>query len=175
MNKTQKGFALVEGLLITLILVIIGFGGYYVWNTQKNTDKTNADTLKASQSTPAVSAVNKSNSEAELVAEAIGNDCAKIDPSVNKGALISKLNDTFTGSDQFFVADSGYARASGFCDVSGEGGGGAYFLKKTSGAWKIMFKTQQALTCSQVDGQGWPSSVVAQCYDSNTDTSRAPK
>jgi hypothetical protein len=50
MNKKQNGFALIEGLLIILILAIIGFGGYYVWNTQKNTDKTSNDAISASQS-----------------------------------------------------------------------------------------------------------------------------
>jgi len=40
MKKNQSGFALIEGLLIILIIAIIGFGGYYVWHTQKQTDKT---------------------------------------------------------------------------------------------------------------------------------------
>lgn len=33
--ENQKGFALIESLLIILILAVIGFGGYYVWHTQK--------------------------------------------------------------------------------------------------------------------------------------------
>jgi type II secretory pathway pseudopilin PulG len=57
MNKTQKGFALMEGLLIILILAIIGFGGYYVWNSQKNTNKSLNNADKASQS---ISAANSS-------------------------------------------------------------------------------------------------------------------
>jgi hypothetical protein len=50
MKNTQKGFALIESLLIILILVIIGFGGYFVWHTQKQTNKNNTDTVKVSQS-----------------------------------------------------------------------------------------------------------------------------
>lgn len=53
MRKTQQGIALIETLLIVLILVIIGFGGYYVWHTQKENNKVTDDTLKASQSAPA--------------------------------------------------------------------------------------------------------------------------
>jgi hypothetical protein len=34
LNKNYKGFAFVEGLLIILILAVIGFGGFYVWNTE---------------------------------------------------------------------------------------------------------------------------------------------
>ena len=55
MNKTQKGFALIEGLLITLILAIIAFGGYYVWHTQTTTDKSSKAAVSASQSTPSSS------------------------------------------------------------------------------------------------------------------------
>jgi type II secretory pathway pseudopilin PulG len=32
----QKGFTLVEGLLIVLILSVVGFAGYTVWNNQQN-------------------------------------------------------------------------------------------------------------------------------------------
>jgi type II secretory pathway pseudopilin PulG len=37
MNR-QKGFTLVEGLLIVLVLSVIGFAGYYVWNQQQDDD-----------------------------------------------------------------------------------------------------------------------------------------
>jgi type II secretory pathway pseudopilin PulG len=51
MIKNQKGIALLETLLILLILTIIGFGGYYVWNSQKQTDKSLSSAEKASQTT----------------------------------------------------------------------------------------------------------------------------
>ncbi len=34
MNK-QNGFSVVEGLLIVLVIAIVGFGGWYVWNNNK--------------------------------------------------------------------------------------------------------------------------------------------
>jgi Tfp pilus assembly protein PilV len=34
--KSQKGFTLVEGLLIVLILSVVGFAGYYVWNQNQD-------------------------------------------------------------------------------------------------------------------------------------------
>lgn len=55
MNKNQNGIALIESLLIVLILVIVGFAGYYVWNTQHQNNKVTDDTLKASQSAPPTS------------------------------------------------------------------------------------------------------------------------
>jgi Tfp pilus assembly protein PilV len=62
MKKTQSGFALVESLLIILILVIIGFGGYYVWHTQKQTDKT----LDTAAATSQKAAQTESNNAATL-------------------------------------------------------------------------------------------------------------
>lgn len=37
--KSQKGFALLESLLIIVILAILGFTGWYVWHAKQNTDK----------------------------------------------------------------------------------------------------------------------------------------
>lgn len=34
----QKGFGLIEGLLIVIAITLIGFTGYYVWNSHKNDD-----------------------------------------------------------------------------------------------------------------------------------------
>lgn len=47
-KEKQKGFTLVEGLLVLLVLSVIGFGGYYVRNT--NQDKNSANTSSYGQS-----------------------------------------------------------------------------------------------------------------------------
>lgn len=45
MNKTQKGFALLEIFLITLILVVVILGGYLVWsNTRTKSNLTKKST-----------------------------------------------------------------------------------------------------------------------------------
>lgn len=33
MKTTQKGFTVVETLLVVIIAILVGFGGYYVWHT----------------------------------------------------------------------------------------------------------------------------------------------
>lgn len=51
-KKSQSGFTLVETLLVILIITIIGFGGYYVWQnqTEKSTDtKSTAQAPKRSE------------------------------------------------------------------------------------------------------------------------------
>lgn len=45
--KNQKGFTLVEGLLIVLIMAVIGFGGYTVWNNSKDKGTQNNETNQA--------------------------------------------------------------------------------------------------------------------------------
>lgn len=40
MKSGQKGFTIVETLLLLILLAILGFTGYYVWHSQKQTDKT---------------------------------------------------------------------------------------------------------------------------------------
>jgi uncharacterized protein (UPF0333 family) len=61
MYKKQSGFALVEGLLIILILAIIGFGGYYVWHTQQQTNKTLDTAATTSQKAASATAPNTSS------------------------------------------------------------------------------------------------------------------
>src|SRR6476661_2191044 len=43
LDKDQYGFAALEGILIVTILAVIGFGGYYVWHTQKSTKASSTD------------------------------------------------------------------------------------------------------------------------------------
>lgn len=50
MKKNQKGFGVVESLLIVIIVLIVGFVGYYVYHTKNNTDSTYNNTAKNSGS-----------------------------------------------------------------------------------------------------------------------------
>lgn len=47
------GFSVVEGLLVLIIVLLIGFIGYYVWHAQKDTSKTLSASNAASTPTPA--------------------------------------------------------------------------------------------------------------------------
>lgn len=38
LQNSESGFSVTEGLLVVLVLAIIGFGGYYVHHSQKNTN-----------------------------------------------------------------------------------------------------------------------------------------
>src|SRR5579884_335933 len=61
MKSGQKGFTLVETLLVLILLAIIGFTGYYVYHTQKNTSVSyNNASNSATATTPAAKASSQS-------------------------------------------------------------------------------------------------------------------
>lgn len=64
----QKGFSAVEGLLTIIALALVVFVGYYVWHTQKQTDKTLNTALQTSQNT-----VNKSSPALQKLSLASGS------------------------------------------------------------------------------------------------------
>lgn len=49
MNKTQKGFAHLEALLLLIIVAIIAFTGYYVWHSKNNANKSLANAANTNQ------------------------------------------------------------------------------------------------------------------------------
>lgn len=46
--KNHKGFTITEGLLVVLILSLVGFGGYYIWHTQKDKNTTTQRAVRSS-------------------------------------------------------------------------------------------------------------------------------
>lgn len=52
MKHQQKGFAVLETLLIVIILAIIGGTGYFVWHSRQNTDKTLGNAAKSQPGIP---------------------------------------------------------------------------------------------------------------------------
>lgn len=75
-QPNQKGFALVESLLILIIFLLIGFVGYYVWHS-RNSDNKSLDT--SSKTTDSVGR-DKTNKKPAVKAE----------PAVNIGYLTIK-------------------------------------------------------------------------------------
>jgi len=176
MKKTQSGFALIEGLLIILILAVIGFGGYYVWNSQKQADKNNAEAVKVSQSAPTI-AKNEASSDKEMIASVIAYKCHQMSSSITAAKVKTVLLNNYNSSDSSLRISGNYASAPGTCaEAIGQAAGGfADLLKKNDGQWNIVFQGQSEPDCSSFDNQGWPSEIVNQCYDSVTQTDRAPK
>lgn len=58
MKSGQKGFTVIETLLVLILLAILGFTGYYVWHSQKTANSTYNSAAKTSNSTASSSADN---------------------------------------------------------------------------------------------------------------------
>jgi hypothetical protein len=52
MKLNQKGIGIIETLLILILLTIVGFTGYYVWHTQKNSDSSYNNASKSIAAKP---------------------------------------------------------------------------------------------------------------------------
>jgi hypothetical protein len=59
MNKTQKGFAHIEMLLLLILVAIIGFTGWFVWHARSQANKSLSDTLSSGQSLPSYNSKKK--------------------------------------------------------------------------------------------------------------------
>ena len=68
MNK-QKGFSLVEGLLIVLILCVVGFAGYTVWNDNQDDDSEQTDTVQQESTQQSVEQPSDPSEEAPSIPE----------------------------------------------------------------------------------------------------------
>jgi plastocyanin len=51
MKNNQKGFGAIEILLLLLVLAVVGFGGYYVWNSNRENIQNNKTADQASENT----------------------------------------------------------------------------------------------------------------------------
>lgn len=59
MKSGQKGFTVVETLLVLILLAIIGFTGYYVWHSQKNANSNLNSAVTTSSKTQTATNSNK--------------------------------------------------------------------------------------------------------------------
>lgn len=93
--------------------------------------------------------------------------------TVNRVAFDSGDNNfRIVGKYAYINASVCDAKAAKVDDLAGSGA--ANLLHKTAaGRWKFDLAGQMAPSCSQVDGLGYPASLVSSCSDGNT--SRSPK
>lgn len=123
MVNTQKGFSLVEGLLILIVVGIIGFGGYYAWSQNKDEsssevststpDETNLDSTSQAPEVVEITALTVDSAvsqiDREFVALSEGNykyeklagseQTIKISNDTNQDISISESNNIYYRTD----------------------------------------------------------------------------
>ncbi len=198
----QKGFGILEILLVILLVCLVGGIGYYVYSQALKNDTSNApqSSVNTGYSNKQVAKGDKvSGNESayvnviqadDSIKEVTPGQIAKTDDQ--KGVLeaihksLCKAPDTnvvinhvtFTdGTNYRQVGDYAYINAG--CIKPGTprdsyGSGSATYLHKTGNTWAVDVHTQMGPICSDVDGKGYPSSLIKDCYDTDN-SSRAPK
>ncbi len=193
----QKGFGLIEGLLILIVVLLVGFIGYYVWNSQKEADDTAnqaASSVQTEKQQTAPKPVYKNadvtlynlsdlatNGDQTQIVAAIKKKCVTDLQSTDKtiaaeDVLVVGIETTF--SDSASYAKSGeFARLATTCltkPIEPDSSGSVYILQKKSGNWTVILSGQMGPNCSEVDGKNIPSTIVDECYDEATSQNRAP-
>jgi prepilin-type N-terminal cleavage/methylation domain-containing protein len=125
-RQKQSGFTVVEVLLVLILIAIVAFAGYYVWNSQQNSDKPantaskNATTQSHTTNTPAKTVDETAAIKVAVVAynqKQFGDDLK--DATIN----IEHQNDTY---------------ALGGITASNGDSGGQWFAKKENGSWAVL-------------------------------------
>jgi hypothetical protein len=171
LGTNNKGFTLVEALLIVLVVAVIGFGGYYVWQNQRKDDTTKAN----STSSTSPNSVTKSGSTDpyqgwKSYCSSLGGLCIKYPSSwtyaqdtSNSGPAGSEVNTITSPSHKVVVVyapdvqlgGTGVSETSNVVDVTPNKAGDFAVVQlvntvKTSGSYTAdVFATPQDSTSSQ--------------------------
>jgi hypothetical protein len=188
MNKTQKGFASLESLLILVIFVLIAFTGWFVWHARSQANKTLNDTLSSGQSLASHNAKKKSNVAAPVKKTAVQPSLVNYTATNAAGVELGSESDVDKldgASDSFkdFIKDkikkngsspSPCGNAYGIFvkkiykdnfALGGEGqcGGAEKLWAKVSAQWQEIGGSQQGFDCSLLEQYKVPPAIVDQC------------
>ena len=153
-GKNQKGFGLVESLLVILILSVVGFGGYYIWRGHHKTNpSTNSLTnSQLSKSDLSVQTTRYSKVPADLqtaivahVTQSGGQTC------YHDGSFYTedgKVNDP-----QVYYVASGYAISVSCASQE--------LYAKTANQWQFLAATQMMFECDTLHQFKVPVSLLA--------------
>lgn len=99
MKNNQKGFGLIEGLLMLVIFGLIGFVGWYVWHSKNNTNSSYNNAVTSSESPGASAAkwLSYKNNDAGLTFQYPSIWKSAVDPTIrNDDGTFGGVNGTVT-------------------------------------------------------------------------------
>lgn len=162
--KRYNGFTLVEGLLIILILAVVSFGGWYVWDKQNSKDTETANSAESTNSTDDVSEKTDTEGSTPQEFEAISQNWEKYESgqgaySIKLANGLDGMRDTTTDLMIFKTYDSDQGGVK-LTDVDGYGSDGftalTIYSDDTNNMWnpdqKLEGKTEKFTTYGGVTG-----------------------
>jgi hypothetical protein len=141
----QRGFSVVEALLVIIVLLLIGFIGYYVWHSQHQANKTYSSAGKTAQSSPKKAAIDNSGMVVlkEWGVEAPYNGTLSLSYAIGEGTdatSASFSSSQLTSASPDCIGRGGaVARYSGSDDASNLGGNGQTVAQYASSADKSTY------------------------------------
>lgn len=178
MKLHQKGFTLVEGLLIVIALTMVVGVGYYVVNANKEEPN---EPAQVSQSEKKEEPKPETQQKAPEIIEydpeitiQSTQDIVKLEGASD--SFKSYIRSLTTNTPQFpgegceypntisvkkIVKDTFATGGIGAC------GGARYVWKKKNNEWKSVLAGQQAPNCSEVLAESIPRSIIEYCFDEN--------
>lgn len=138
MKSSQKGFSVIEGLLLLVILGLLGFVGWYVYTSSNQTKETlNAADKSTSQSAQTETKAKSQPIEQDLIIKAVAADC--------EAYLGNTASDISVGKQQ-----STYAVVTLKCGNEKDGTPTSRaYLKKVNETWTIVVRGSGTPTTSE--------------------------
>jgi len=188
MKKNQKGFGIVELLLILLVAGLVVGAGWYMWgrkNKEANssTAQSTKNTDKTTQQPKFLAELAKTQDQKDIAASILDYCISlKWDGVDSKnGRVIGRFDDP-DDPDTYKATNTNASIAAACYSVvlseENQPTGRRYLLHKdvsSSKKWIVDSAEQDAPACEKLDGHGYTSDISWECYDNSTDTSRAPK
>lgn len=156
----QKGFGLIEGLLVIIAITLIAFTGYYIWHQQSQDDESGTvSQTSVSSSKSDGSTANSSTDKEQALKEFMLKTCSSSDASAVK-AVFENQSTQSVDTDSINI-NNNYAIANLNCELSNGTQLRTLFMKYSSGEWKLLIKTTTGVSCDYLTSQGFPDDLKA--------------
>ncbi|HSW78416.1 MAG TPA: hypothetical protein VLF88_00140 [Candidatus Babeliales bacterium] len=151
MKINQKGFGAVEGILVLIIVGLLCFIGWYVYDTKNKTDQTLETVDKTSNSsTTAASKSDTATTDKALITDAVTKDCES-----TAGSKASSIN--------IYKLAGDYAAVTLACSNPQDGSNptNRLYLKKNNKSWAIVVRGGGApTTTEELKPFGFPANFL---------------
>jgi hypothetical protein len=155
-------------IILTVVfgIILLALIGYLIYKNKSLNDELNTKTPTptATISTTKIATMTKTPTATATVA-------AKTDEELIKEALATKLSSD-AANLTVTISKKSAAAAFGTVSVNGEMGGGWFVAAKAGDEWKIIADGNGTIDCALMDQYDIPNTVVGECYDSVTDTTK---
>ncbi len=156
----QKGFGLIEGLLILIVILLVGFIGYYVYNAQQTSNEDQEIAAKSTITTKDKSAkVASSGSDETALKAFLLETCSSADSSAINAVFKNQATQNVE-TDSMYL-EGKYAVVNVKCTLSNGTELSTLFLKNSSDNWELLVKEPVGISCEFLTGAGFPDALKA--------------